>query len=99
MVVCVRIWSVMIEYVILYGRICSNMVKYERVCDLLWSYVGVWSNMIEYVILYGRICSNMTVYGQIRTFIIVYGQILTFMVSYDPVCGRIWFYMVDGRIE
>jgi hypothetical protein len=37
---------------------------------------------------------RVTVCGQIRTFMIVYGQIWTFMVSYDPVCGRIWFYMV-----
>jgi hypothetical protein len=55
MVVCVRIWSDMIEYVILYGRICWKMVKYDRVSDLISDlvvYVRIWSDKIEYVILY-----------------------------------------------
>jgi hypothetical protein len=65
----------MIVCVIVYGRMCSNMVRYD--CDVFLN-GRICSNMFVYVILYDRMCSNMVRYDRVcdpKWSLFKYGQI------------------------
>jgi hypothetical protein len=74
-VVCVRIWSKMILYVILNGR----MFEYGQIWSCMWFYMVVsvkygrkWSCMWSYMVVYARNWSKMVVY------VILYGLVYLF---------------------